>query len=137
MESLYTQIQHIVSIRIFDKSQHNYYHYVDNVEKIKVYENWFFRLLNIYETGIKSEKGFTDGGLFGLRKIKSKIEIEEEGYLVDENNKVYYKPRVEIRFSNSESFSKYFDTMKELNMFLNPILTKNKELIKLIDNGGN
>lgn len=58
-------------------------------------------------------------------------EIEAEGNFICKNEKVYYKPHLEIRMSNQNIYKKYFETEIELKEFME---TKEMKEVNWINN---
>lgn len=68
---------------------------------------------------IISKGGFYYDPIWGAAKLTTKEEIESEGELYCEGNKVYYKPYIEIVMSNKREHSKIFQTEAEMLAYTN------------------
>jgi hypothetical protein len=95
-------LEYLVSILVFEKKQSQRFIW-HTVEKT----NWLGRVLRI-------DSGFTDINSVFSVKMLSNQQVEEEGYIV-ENNIAYKKPRVMLKFANQDDYTKVFNTDEEAN----------------------
>ena len=137
IKTLYAQLRHVITVKIIDKKRSYYnFKYIDEVKEEKVYTKWYHRLI-FKKTTIKTHyKGYYDDcygqGFQKWQKLYSVQDLIDQGYLVDDEEKIVYdKPYVEFRFSNKDSYTRKFNTMQELDAFVQPLINKNKDLIKI------
>lgn len=116
-------IQQICSITRQDKEENDSYEYKAPPKAVM----WCDRSNNI--------GGFQNK----LHLFRHNIELLSEQELINklgnsvyvENDKVYYKPRLFFRMSNQSTYSKYFETVQELEDFLNQDILSNIKTITI------
>ena len=134
MKALYTQIKDIVTVQVYDIKINTYYKYHKETIKKKVYNKWYDKLLFRYKETEETHEGFhTSYDYDKLRTyLYSKEELEASDYIV-ENNQVYFKPRIDFKFSNKDGYSRTFTTVQEAEKFLEPIAYKiGTNLIRIV-----
>ena len=58
-------------------------------------------------------------------------EIEKDGRYICKDERVYYKPHLEIKMSNKNVYEKYFETEKELQEFMGTDVMKGVNWINI------
>lgn len=138
IKTLYAQLRHVITVKIYDKRKSYYdYKYIDEIREEKRYVKWYHRLI-FKKTSIKTHyKGYYEdyygNGFNKWHTLHSAQDLIDKDYLVDDVEKIVYdKPFVEFRFSNKDMYTKKFNTMQELEAFVQPLVNKNKDLIKIL-----
>lgn len=91
----------VVRVKLCEKARDNWY---------RIRKGTFFRQKGVYEIGY----------------FFSSVETFNEPNRYIENNIVFYKPHVNVSFSNKTEKDFFFDTIEEANVFYNSL----KDLIK-------
>ncbi len=96
---------------------------VQQICSIKVYNNsictdYIYKVKPKYLSFLFPKEGFYYRYCIGSPRLVTKEEIENQGYYTVKDNKVFHKPHIDMRMSNQSLKSKYFQTEKELNDFI-------------------
>jgi hypothetical protein len=99
---------------------------LDNIESIiiheKLHNDWYTYREPIIKKGkIKEPEYFRH-----IVTSYSREEILEDGNYYIENNKVYYKPHVIIKFISNNETVRYFDTINDMDEYLSELYKKLK-----------
>jgi len=103
-------IQQICSITRRDKQQNYNYKFI----KPYTFYSWFKRH---YNTGGFVENYALSRSEKTIKEIEQEIANDRELYI--EGDKVYFKPSLSFRMSSQQHFTKYFESVQELEQFLN------------------
>jgi hypothetical protein len=114
-------IQQICSITRQDRQKCNNYVYIEPYTT----RSWFKQFYN--------RGGFsTEYYLSGRKHIdESEREIGELSELYIQGKTVYYKPNLRFRMSNQQCFTKYFESVQELEFFLEEEVLKHIKVITI------
>lgn len=141
---LYANRLSLENIELHDKSPHPFYKHIDKYIKVKIEKPWYKQLFSKTEYVEKYVKGFLD--TFWPENITDEYlnrihlytddEIYKKGYIVSDSSeiepKVYNKPYIKLIFNSGKEYYKKFDSYEELMVFAQPIINKNKDIVKFM-----
>ena len=115
-------IEQICSITRHDKLENYNYKFI----KPYTFYSWFKMH---YNTG-----GFVENYVLSrsdntIKETEQKIANDPDIYI--EGDKVYFKPRLSFRMTSQQYFVKYFESVKELEQFLDQEILKNIKVINI------
>lgn len=116
MENTLINPEHIVTVKVYEKKVNTDWYYISR--KKHIVQNFFRRLVGFPPILPDVEYGFRmgydiDDELFSDRQV---LEYENKCYI--ENNVVYYRPHIEIEYSDRRGSTKYFENVGEMIVFL-------------------
>lgn len=138
MKALYAQLKNVITVKVYDQKETHYnFTYTDEVITKTFYDKWYHMLIFKKTTTSKRYVGYYEDyynrGFNEYMRIYTAQELRDKDYIVDDTAKIIYdKPYVEFRFSNKDTFTQKFNNIGELEEFLQPLLNKNKELIRIV-----
>lgn len=116
--------EQITTISAYDRKNHPWFQYVES--KLKPL-NWYQRnFTNKQPTATKS--GFFDKIDVFSTRLYSKEELltQERGLYISDDNVVYIKPRIKIRFACGDTRTIYFDTEEGVKTYINSNFNERK-----------
>lgn len=129
MDSVYGNLDHIVTVRIMDERPNDMYEYVVEERKKKIYQKWYHWFIGKFEVKKENLVGWRYKGYYvDEYKVYTEDDLKREGFLVN-GFKVYHKPSVYITFVNKQSVTLEFVNYDETLKSIEPILGRRTNIM--------